>query len=162
MKLISRLLISVVLFATPLAWSAPAKKLTVQQLVDQYYQQKEMKAKLFSSVSSRPPINCNPSGPSCTDVACEKLGHFGCDDMSEIQDVGRACRGNYDGTCVAAACEKLGHFGCDEITEITSVGRACVGNYDTSCLDSVCNRLGHFGCDEVSEIDQVLRSCAGN
>jgi hypothetical protein len=148
------------------SYAAESKTLSIARLVDQYYAKKETKnlsSKLFGKPLVRPPINCNPEpARSCTDVVCDRLGQFGCDDISEIQQVGRLCRGNYDGNCIESVCDKLGQFGCDDMNEVQAVGRACVGNYDTSCFESVCQRLGQFGCDDMNEVEEVLRTCAGN
>ena len=177
MKFVSKVFLVVALFTGVGGFAASVKTngidKSIDELVNQFYAKKESRpqgARGFSATTQRglsgAPIYCPPNGPGngskCADVACEKLGHFGCDDFSEIEDVNRACRGNFDSACLESACTKLGRFGCDEMKEIQAVARACVGNYDTSCFDSVCSRLGHFGCDEVTEVEKVLRSCAGN
>lgn len=157
--------IAAMLFATSvLAAQAEVKSAPISELVDQYYQQKSLVTQYHSlfTKQSHPPIGCQPSdSPTCFDSACNQLGSQGCDDISEIQAVSRACRGNYNGVCINAACRKLGPFGCDDISEIESVARACVGSVDSECLDSVCKRLGQFGCDDISEIETVLRTCSG-
>jgi hypothetical protein len=165
MKFASKFLVMVVLFVASSSFAAGGKAFSVKELVDQYYQQKENRqtvSRYFSESQQAPPRYCPPSGPSCTDAACEKLGRYGCDDLSEIKEIGAACRGNYDGSCLTAACEKLGRYGCDDKSEVQKVARACVGNYDSSCFESVCNRLGRYGCDDTTEVEEVLRSCAGN
>ncbi|MEZ0391724.1 MAG: hypothetical protein ACAH59_05885 [Pseudobdellovibrionaceae bacterium] len=140
-----------------------SSKLSVRQLVDHFYQQKERQSLLLNLNELHHPPHCDePVGPSCTDVACEKLGAWGCDDLSEIKEVGAACRGNYDGQCLKAACAKLGAWGCDNLSEVKEVARACVGNYEMSCFDSVCQRLGAWGCDDLSEVKEVLQTCSGN
>lgn len=101
----------------------------------------------------------NPNGPSCADVACQYLGSFGCDDISQIEKVGAACRGNYDGTCLDTFCKKMGSFGCDEIREVERVAAACRGNYSNECAEVVCGKMGSFGCDELSEVERVATAC---
>lgn len=138
---------------------------SVSELVDQYYAKKDSadtKGRLAFTLRLRGPRDCDPQGQqSCIELICDKLGTFGCDTTSEIQEVGRACRGNPDGTCVDAVCTKLGTFGCDTMSEVRDVARACVGNFDIGCFESVCRRLGTFGCDTQAEVDEVLRSCSG-
>lgn len=165
MKFTAFLLATLVLFALHFALATTQNKFSIQELVDQYYAVKDSQAsalKLFSVPQNHRPRNCYPEGESCTDVACEKLGTFGCDDMDEIKEVNLACRGNFGGSCLRTACNKLGSFGCDDIREVRDVARACVGNYDTDCFESVCRRFGSFACDDLSEVIEVLRSCAGN
>ncbi|MCC7403209.1 MAG: hypothetical protein IT288_02320 [Bdellovibrionales bacterium] len=145
---------------------AGERSLSINDLVDQYYAAKEDEL----TVKQLPPTPdnvgdpryCPPLGPSCTEVACSTLGTFGCDEVKEVETIGRACRGNFDGTCLRAACTRLGTFGCDGMPEVERVARACVGNYGDECVNTVCNRLGSFGCDELPEIEKVLQSCAGN
>ncbi len=139
---------------------------SVGELVEQYYAKKdhaEARGRLAFTSRLHTPRDCEPrqGQQSCIELICDKLGTFGCDTAGEIQEVGRACRGNPDGTCVDAVCTKLGTFGCDTMGEVREVARACVGNFDVGCFESVCRRLGTFGCDTQTEVDEVLRSCAG-
>jgi hypothetical protein len=168
MKVFMRFFLAITAFGLVTAMAKPVKPAapSIRDLVDQFYAQKESAASV-QLFSFHPPRReqCEepmPTGPSCRDVACDKLGHFGCDDMSEVSTVNRACRGNYDGQCLEVVCNKLGHFGCDDMSEVQTVARACVGNYGTECFEDTCTRLGHFGCDDVSEVQEVLRECAGN
>lgn len=135
-----------------------SSQFSIRQLVNQYYESRENK----STARNRPPADCYPSGPSCIDVACDLMGSLGCDEIDEIKQVGRACRGNADGQCLQTVCHRLGSLGCDSVDEVTTVARFCVGNYDTQCFESVCNKLGALGCDEIREVQEVLRYCAGN
>lgn len=132
----------------------------IKKWVDQFYHASQFN--LFSRTEGRHPHCEEPIYPSCTDVACEKLGPYGCDTLSEIKQVGTSCRGNPNGNCLSTVCDKLGTFGCDTETEITEVARACVGNSETDCYVSVCERLGRFGCDSLSEVKEVLKACSGN
>lgn len=100
-------------------------------------------------------------GASCVDVSCQFLGRFGCDDVSEVERVGRACRGNYDGGCVNSTCNHLGRFGCDDIGEIERVANLCRGNHGGECVDVACQQLGRFGCDDLAEIERVNGACRG-
>jgi hypothetical protein len=166
MKFATRLIMMMVLFATSSSFAVEAQSVSVRTLVDEFYQQKQSFEGFSKLVSNNfhpsPRHDCPPRGPNCLDVACDILGTFKCDDLSEIQYIGAACRGNYDGTCLAATCKKMGVFKCDDLNEIQGVARACVGNSDLSCFESVCNRLGVFKCDDFHEIEEVLRTCAGN
>ena len=122
----------IVLFAalgmTSQSYASESKSAVITKLVDQYYAKKEAKnlsSKLFGKPMARLPINCNPEpARNCTDVVCEKLGQFGCDDMSEIKQVAQLCRGNYDRNCIESVCDKLGQFGCDDMNEVQAVQRA--------------------------------------
>ena len=138
---------------------------SIKELVDQYYQMKDARQTMTRIASSKAPSNvnyCPPRGPSCIEAACDNLGRFGCDDVSEVKEVAEACRGNYDGSCLTSVCGKLGRFGCDDMHEVKQVARACVGNIDGSCFESVCRRAGPFDCDDFNEVQEVLRTCAGN
>lgn len=156
--------------------AAGSKK--VHQLVDQYYSQKTVttapakanpKTMLgFLNLQQKPgnPFQNNGCFPdnskSCVDVACEKLGWAGCDDLDEIKTVGQACRGNWNGTCVTKVCDKLGWAGCDDMDEVSVVARACVGNTDGQCFESICQKLGWSDCDDEDEVVEVLNACSGN
>ncbi len=84
--------------------------------------------------------SCSPT-TDCTDVVCNRLGQFGCDDKSEIDEVLLWCRGNYGGNCIEVSCKFLGQFGCDDRSEVQEIARACVGNFGGDCITSVCGRL---------------------
>ncbi|MDD0854346.1 hypothetical protein HBN50_14635 [Halobacteriovorax sp. GB3] len=103
----------------------------------------------------------NPIGSACMEVACEKLGTFGCNEVEEVIEIGQACRGNYSGDCLANLCDRVGTFGCNEKEEVKTIARACVGA-DNSCVEFVCNKLGAFGCNEISEVVEVAKSCSGS
>lgn len=165
MKFVSMFMILCVAIA---ATAGIQKVFSVPELVDQYYSvqdSKTSKLKLMTKpMSSSIQRDCHerPDGKACSDLACQKLGAWGCDTMDEISAVNRACRGNYGSECLDMTCTKLGAWGCDTLDEVTDVARACVGNYNTDCFESVCQRLGAWGCDTLDEVTEVLRSCAGH
>lgn len=142
----------------------------IDSLVSEYFLKKyqDKKDSLYESlVRERPgrPPNCDPHNPpgndqECVDVACEKLGYGGCDQMSEIERVGAACRG-VDSGCLQSSCTRLGYGGCDQMSEIERVGAACRSVFDSRCADVVCEKLGYGGCDQMSEIEQVGQMCRG-
>jgi hypothetical protein len=99
---------------------------------------------------------------ACVDVACAKLGNWGCDEQSEVTQVLRACRGNRDGGCVEKVCAKLGSWGCDEMREIESVATSCQHQRGGACVDVACGKLGNWGCDELTEATQVATACQGS
>lgn len=101
------------------------------------------------------------SNTSCRDAACDLLGQFGCDDLSELKAVGEACRGNRNSACLEAACTRLGPFGCDDLSEVRSVAQVCKGHLGRRCINVSCDLLGQFGCDDLSEIRAVGQFCRG-
>ena len=140
------------------------KQKTIDYLVEQYYESKVLEAFLkinHQDASNKHRDDCEPrhGSTSCVEAACDALGQFGCDDMSEIRSVTAACRGT-SGRCVAASCDALGKFGCDDMSEIRSVTAACKGS-NGRCVAAACNALGQFGCDDMSEIRSVTTACKG-
>ncbi len=174
-------LMSLILTISFAQLSLGASKQHIEGLVDAYYSQQITmktvpKKALFATplgivqpngLQSFPgaPVHCPPpnqgSSSECVDFACQKLGAFGCDDLSEIKQVGKACRGNFDSECIEFMCKKLGAFGCDDMNEIERVGKACVGNFGSGCISSVCSKLGAFGCDDMNEVEEVAKTCGG-
>lgn len=148
----------------------PKGKINFQNLVkrhaDAYYAQQVqvfngLRALGVAKLPQSGEHRCEPLGPSCMEVGCEKLGSFGCDSLNEIQELGRGCRGNYNGVCLQKLCSYLGSFGCDSMSEIVTVAASCVGNTNGTCIDFVCARLGSFGCDSIAEITEVAKTCRG-
>ncbi len=103
-----------------------------------------------------------PTGPSCADVACDLLGRYGYDDISQVESVGRACRGNRSGACLASSCARLGRYGCDDLSEVTRVATSCRRHFNGECMDLACNLLGRYGCDDISEVERVGVACQGS
>ena len=142
----------------------------IDSLVNEYFINKyqQEKSALYEALEiNRPgrPPHCDPHNPpggtsECVDIACTKLGSYGCDQMSEINQVTAACRG-VNGDCLEAACAKLGSYGCDQMSEIEQVGAVCRSVFDSECMEVVCSKLGSYGCDQMSEIQQVGQMCRG-
>jgi hypothetical protein len=99
------------------------------------------------------------SGISCSEAACQAVGQYDCDDLNEIERIGQACRGNYDGTCVQETCKRLGNYNCDDISEIERVAANCRGGINGACLATACRYLGDYDCDDMSEIERVTKAC---
>jgi hypothetical protein len=141
--------------------NVPPTKEQLDQLAGDFFADEHSTSKM--ALLNVDPHRCEQEqyGHSCVDVSCQFLGSFGCDDVSEVERVGRACRGNFDGECVNSTCTHLGSFGCDDIGEIERVTALCRGNYGGKCVDVACQHLGRFGCDEISEIERVNGACQG-
>jgi hypothetical protein len=138
----------------------------LNRLVDQYYAQRKAQPTTWMQwFSDRRPPNCDdgptPGGPSCLDVACEKVGESNCDDVSEIDRISRACRGNYDGSCMREVCSHLDRLNCDDIPEIEKVAKMCASHYNGACVQTACNHLGTLGCDDFDEVERVTKLCVG-
>lgn len=147
---------TIIIAALAMTSVAMAKSLNVSQLVDDYFKQQQQ------GQLSRLHDECRAPGMGCLDVVCNNLGTYGCDDKSEIDDVLKMCRGNFDGECIRVACRAVGTYGCDDRSEVREIARACVGNIGGECVAAICKRLGQYGCDDRSEILEVINKCAGN
>ena len=111
-------------------------------------------------INNHPDCHPGEGQNSCIDAACEKLGSWGCDTQSEINEVAQACKG-VDGSCIQATCTRLGSWGCDTMSEINEVTISCHNVFDGRCVDVVCDHLGSWGCDTMSEINEVGGICKG-
>lgn len=98
-------------------------------------------------------------GPSCVDEACRMIGSHHCDEISEIEKVGMACRGNWDGGCLVSTCRRVGAHHCDDLSEIEKVAVLCRDQRDGSCVETACGMMGSHHCDEISEMEQVGAAC---
>lgn len=143
----------------------------IDALASSYFLQKYKlkKMNLFETLSrvgaDHVPPGCDPHYPppnqnECIDVACNKLGTYGCDQQSEVSEVIAACRG-VDADCVEASCGYLGTYGCDQMSEIVAVANNCRQIFDGRCMEVVCTKLGTYGCDQLSEVQQVGAICKG-
>lgn len=141
------------------------ESLVIDYYLSQYQKQKNSFIENLSHNERKPDCGPNhppqpPSSRQCIDTVCNKLGSFGCDQPSEINDVTLACRG-VDASCVESVCAKVGPFDCDQMSEIQTVTNMCRSLFDTRCMDVVCDYLGDFGCDQMSEVNQVSVMCKG-
>lgn len=170
------LLVSLVVSTSGVAREAllsdQVNKSKIDRLVSEYFAQQSSQRpmaniKSLMHANSTHEQNCEDqedeqgSNTSCRDVACDFLGQFGCDDLSELQAVGEACRGNRNSACLEAACTRLGQFGCDDLSEVRTVAQVCKGHPGRRCLNVSCDLLGQFGCDDLSEIRTVGEFCRG-
>jgi hypothetical protein len=133
----------------------------IQSEVDRYYAELALMENLNSVA---PEYNdCVPTNVSgCVNAACNRLGSFGCNDISKVEPVSKACRGSYGGGCLEAACSKFNSFECSDFERLEGVIIACRGNYDGSCVNQVCSRIGSFGCNSIEKVIRVAKSCGGN
>lgn len=141
----------------------------LDKMAADYFVSERLAGGLMRLMNTNPRTNFDPhrcdqeqeNSPSCVDEACKFLGNFGCDQMNQIDRVGQACRGNFNGSCLNATCTRLGNFGCDQMSEIESVAAMCRGNHSGKCVDVSCKYLGNFGCDQMSEVERVNVACRG-
>lgn len=144
--------------------------LTPEQAVDQYYKSKmqlETIQQLLNPSNDIQPTHrgrhCDDDeerGKSCVAEACDRLGQYGCDHKSEIEQISGYCRGLRDGSCVASSCDKLGQYGCDHHSEIKQVTDLCRSQYNGDCINVACGFLGQYGCDHISEVERIAGYCA--
>ncbi len=127
---------------------------TAREVVEDYFQVEQ-----FLKNIPRDP-NCRPSN-DCLKVACANVGRFECDDAHEIDQISRACRGNWGGECVLTAKKYLGRFEVDRLEDMVSLLESCKGVYNLDCVDYTCQRVGRFGCDTLEEIAKINQMCAG-
>lgn len=104
---------------------------------------------------------CNPDTSGCIDAACSFMQPYLCDEIREINQIGEACRGNFDGSCLRAGCSQMQPYLCDEPREVMAMARACVGVTHGSCIKQVCSRMQPYQCDEPREIYEVIATCRG-
>lgn len=151
--------------STAAAAVEPISQDAIDKLATEYFVNERPVNGFMRLLNTADPHRCDDqqqeNGPSCVDVACGFVGKFNCDEMSEVDRVGKACRGNNDGSCVNSTCNRLGKFNCDEISEIERVATMCRGNHSGKCIDAACGYLGTFNCDEMSEVERVNNSCRG-
>ncbi len=100
-------------------------------------------------------------GPSCNDVACDLVGDFNCDSLSEVERIGNACRGNHNGLCLRSMCRRLGSYNCDSVQEVEQVAGFCRGSLNEKCVDLSCKLVGEYNCDSFSEVERIGRACNG-
>ena len=100
-------------------------------------------------------------GQTCRDAVCARIGSIYCNELSELEAVGRVCRGHYNGACVENVCDRIGSIYCNELSEMEGVMAVCRGTRGTSCLDKVCSMIGSIYCNELSEVRAVGEVCRG-
>jgi len=94
--------------------------------------------------------SCKPKTGACVATACEI---YRCSFQSELEEIARACVGNYDGSCVKAACK---YTSCDFRSNILDVIQTCRGNLSGECLEYACSKAG---CNSKSDLQNYVQSC---
>jgi len=127
-----------------------------QNLVDDFYSQKTLASIIKNDCGQCYP---GPERGSCLKEFCSRLSTFGCDETIEIQNVTRACSGNYGSECLARGCRNLSSFQCDEFIELAEITNACRNVYDSKCFDFFASKIPEFQLDERIEVVQVITQC---
>jgi hypothetical protein len=127
----------------------------LDQIVDQYYAQK--------SFTKSTKHECEPprDREGCFKLACNNVDRFECDDMDEIGNITRACRGIWNTKCMSFTMSKIHKFDYDRNEEMVNLINTCKGVYDMDCAEYVCQKLGKFSCDDLEELADVYKTCIG-
>lgn len=134
----------------------------LNQIFEEYFQLTKFQSIENKHLTRADRDRCRPpSGRGCFKTACSNLGAFECDDDNEIDQLLRACRGNYDGDCITKSITFMHKFEYDDLEEMVTLANSCRGVFDLECVDFMCERLGSFGCDDLEEIASVNKKCAG-
>lgn len=133
-------------------------KKVIEQTVERYYDL----AEFMENDEKNPPRYCLPDNGSCFVTACQSVDRFECDDQDEMNNLRRACRGNWGDTCLKVSISFLDRFEYDDNEEMAQVANSCRGVYDHECIRFTCDRVGRFGCDDLEEIVAVNAACSGD
>jgi hypothetical protein len=94
--------------------------------------------------------SCQPRTGECVAAACEI---YRCSFQSELEEIARACVGNYDGSCVKTSCK---YTSCSSRSNLIDVIQTCRGNFNGDCLEYACNEAG---CNSKSDLQNYAQSC---
>lgn len=149
MKWLILFLLSTSLFAVENSKTAP-------QLATEFYTQL-----LNSSSNKHSDDQCYPipDRGSCVKEFCSRMPSWGCDDAEEIQNVTRACSGNYGNKCLANACNKLPTFQRDDFNELSEIAGACRNVFGSECFDFIASKVPSYQVDDRQEVVSVLNQC---
>lgn len=142
------------LFSTSLM-AAPK---TNQQLATEFYMN------LIKQGSEKhPPEQCNPRPDqgSCVKEFCSRMSTWECDDPAEVQNVTRACSGNFGNACLARACDQLPSFQRDDFDELSEITTACRNVYGFECFNFYVSKVTRFELDDRNEVIGVINQCKG-
>lgn len=143
-----------VLFTFMISIQAQASSVSAAAVVEDYFA-----LEMILKQNPRDP-SCRPN-TSCLKVACSTLDRFECDDASEVEEINRACRGNFGGECILVAKKYLDRFELDDRAEMIQLLGSCRGLFDLDCVEYSCQRVGRFGCDDLEEVMKINMMCAG-
>lgn len=102
--------------------------------------------------------DCRPLG-DCFKTACDSLGAFECDDLSEIQQVKNACRRVRGDECLKTSMKYLSVIDYNDLEEMVELAKSCEGYVTSECITYTCDKLGSISCNDLDEIVAVNRSC---
>ncbi len=107
------------------------------------------------------PDRCLPTDDtsSCIKSVCSRMPSYKCDDLSELQNVAKVCKNNFNGQCVDFSCGKMAGFKCDEIEEIGLIASSCQFVYGNACQYLYTSRIPNFKADDVDEWVAINSSC---
>lgn len=147
------------LFSTSLmATVKTTAKPTTAQIVSEFY------TNLLKQGSEKhPPEQCNPRPDqgSCLKEFCSRMSTWECDDPTEIQNVTRACSGNFGNACLARACDQLPSFQRDDFDELSEITTACRNVYGFECFNFYAGKVDRYEMDDRAEVIEVINQCKG-
>ena len=139
----------------------------IEQYVSEYFQQKEsyVESTLLASEPSfqhrrrcRDDDNGDGDRLSCIDAACARMPSSQCNEHSDIEVVGRICRG-VEAECLKKVCDRMPSSKCNEHSDLQRVGDSCRRIDEHECIEAACDRMPSSQCNEHSDIEQVAAIC---
>lgn len=107
------------------------------------------------------PDRCLPPDDtsSCIKSVCSRMPSHKCDELSELQEVAKVCKNNFNGQCVDYSCSRVASFKCDELEEIGLIASSCQYVYGNACQNLYTTRVSTFKYDDVEEWVTINSSC---
>jgi len=107
---------------------------------------------------------CRPDADAsvaCVEEVNRSIPSYQRDDLEEINEILRACRGNDGAACLIEAKRSLPSYQYDDRAESVRLANACKGYGLAACLRSVKSSLASYQYDDLAEVEAILRSCSG-
>jgi hypothetical protein len=101
-----------------------------------------------------------PTIMPCYNTAVSNMPNYRSDDLAEMQQLLKACRGNYGDSCLIYSLNQLSSYEYDDLSEMVTLIKSCRGVTEVECVELLCEKSGGFRCDDVKELAQINLSCA--
>lgn len=107
------------------------------------------------------PDRCLPSEDtsSCIKSVCSYMPSYKCDEVSELQEIAKVCKDNFNGQCVSYSCSKMAGYKCDDLPEISLIASSCQHVYGSACQNIFTSRLPTYLYDDTEEWVLINTSC---
>lgn len=97
---------------------------------------------------------------SCSEVMCEHLPAYKCDDMNDMRNIAKLCSSVRSGRCIQSMCKYLPGYKCDDMNDMSNVSKLC-SQMPGRAIEAICSYLPAYKCDDMNDMNNIVKLAKG-